>query len=326
MIPYRLDVLHMRHRLATLTLAFFAIAALPALAQKPRKPAPATPTASSPQVQDEEYGKLIHEYLQDSRITTELVDHMPVSATVPSPLKFLGRIPGKPGELTYAKDIQRYYEALAKSSPRARLWKMGQTEEGRDIVTLAIADEETLKNLDKYKEMLVKLGDPRKITTEQAKELFHTAKPIYWANSGIHSPETGGPEMLIELAFRLIVEETPFIQQIRNNVITFITPVLEVDGRERAVDAYYYSKKNPAAARQSLMMYWGKYVQHDNNRDGMGQYLKLTQAFTKGVLEWHPTVLHDLHEAQSYLYVSTGTGPYNVSLDPIADQRVVAAG
>ena len=50
----------------------------------------------------------------------------------------------------------------------------------------------------------------------------------------------------------------------------------------------------------------------------MGQYLKLTQNITKSVLEWHPTILHDLHEAQSYLYVSTGTGPYNNSLDPIA--------
>ena len=65
-------------------------------------------------------------------------------------------------------------------------------------------------------------------------------------------------------------------------------------------------------------MYWGKYVQHDNNRDGMGQYLKITKNFTQDVLEWHPTILHDLHEAQSYLYVSTGTGPYNISLDPIA--------
>ena len=65
-------------------------------------------------------------------------------------------------------------------------------------------------------------------------------------------------------------------------------------------------------------MYWGKYVQHDNNRDGMGQYLKITKNFTKGVLEWHPTILHDLHEAQSYLYVSTGTGPYNTALDAIA--------
>ncbi len=140
-----------------------------------------------------------------------------------------------------------------------------------------------------------KLGDPRKITEEQARELIHTAKPIYWINSGIHSPETGGPEMLIELAYRLIIEETPFIQQIRNNVITFITPVLEVDGREREVDTFYYGKETGKQAPP--LMYWGKYVQHDDNRDGMGQYLAMTKAFTKGVVEWHPTVLHDLHES-----------------------------
>jgi len=64
-------------------------------------------------------------------------------------------------------------------------------------------------------------------------------------------------------------------------------------------------------------MYWGKYVAHDNNRDGMGQYLKLTQNITRTLLEWHPTILHDLHEAQSYLYVSTGTGPITTRSDPI---------
>ena len=124
--------------------------------------------------------------------------------------------------------------------------------------------------------------------------------------------------MLIELAYRLIVEETPFIQEIRNNSIVLITPVIEVDGREREVDTYYYNKKS---GQRLPLMYWGKYVQHDNNRDGMGQFLKITKNFTKGVLEWHPTVLHDLHEAQSYLYVSTGTGPYNASLDPIASHE-----
>src|SRR5678815_662314 len=67
------------------------------------------------------------------------------------------------------------------------------------------------------------------------------------------------------------------------------------------------------------LMYWGKYVQHDNNRDGMGQYLELTKATTKAFLEWTPTVLHDLHEAQTYLYSSTGTGPYNLSLIHISE-------
>src|SRR5271167_2429856 len=301
---------------AFLLAAVLSIAPSYAQSKKAKPAAPPAPVAPAPQKLDEEYTKLIKQYLQDSRVTTELVDHMPASETVPSPLKFFGRIPGTPGELTYSKDINRYYEELARVSPRAKFWKVGQSEEGRDQVVLAIADEATIKSLDKYKGILAALTDPRKTTEEQAQEIIKSGKPIYWATSGIHSPETGGPEMLIELAYRLIVEETPFIQTIRNNAIVFITPVVEVDGREKAVDTWYYGKKT--GKPRPPLMYWGKYVQHDNNRDGMGQFLQLTQNLTKMFVEWHPTIGHDLHEAQSYLYISTGTGPYNNSLDPIA--------
>ncbi len=104
---------------ALLALALVCAAAPGAVAaSKKTKTAPAEAPA---QRIDEEYTKLIKQYLQDPRITTELVDHMPASDTVPSPLKFFGRIPGTPGELTYAKDINRYYEALAKASPRAQV-------------------------------------------------------------------------------------------------------------------------------------------------------------------------------------------------------------
>ncbi len=292
-----------------------SVCALSLILAGPPVAAQSASAKSAPQKNDEEYDKLIKQYLQDPRITTELVDHLPASNTVPTPLKFLGRIPGTPGELTYAKDIYRYYEALAKASPRAKFWKIGQTEEGRDQVILAISDEKTIRGLDKYKDMLAELGDPRKTSEERARQIIKTGKPIYWLTSGIHSPETGGPEMLIELAYRLIVEESPLVQNIRDNTIVFITPVVEVDGREKEVDTYYYGKKT--GKPRPPLMYWGKYVQHDNNRDGMGQYLKITQNITRSLLEWHPTILHDLHEAQSYLYVSTGTGPYNDSLDPI---------
>jgi Zinc carboxypeptidase len=305
------------HFAATVMIATSLAAGTVALkGQSARDPAPAAKTAPAQKL-DEEYTRLIKQYLQDPRITTELVDHMPASATVPSPLKFFGRIPGTPGELTYAKDIYRYYEALAKASPRVKYWKVGTTEEGRDIVLLAVADEATIKSIDKYRDMLGALTDPRKTTEAQAQQLLKTAKPIYYAISGMHSPETGGPEMLIELAYRLAVEETPFIRNIRNNVITLITPVIEVDGREAEVDTYYFNKKRQTGEARLPLMYWGKYVQHDNNRDGMGQFLKLTQAVTKETLEWHPTVMHDLHEAQTYLYASTGTGPYNNDIDPI---------
>jgi hypothetical protein len=277
----------------------------------------AQPKTPPPQKIDAEYTAKIKESLQDPRISTELVDHLPASDTVPTPLKFLGRYVGQPGELTYAKDIHRYYEQLAKVSPRARFWKIGTTEEGRDIVALAIADEMTIKNLEKYRDQLAALTDPRKTTDTQAQALIKSAKPIYYLTSGMHSPENGGPEMLIELAYRLIVEETPFIQNVRNNVITLITPVIEVDGREKQVDTYYFNKTRAQGDARLPLMYWGKYVQHDNNRDGMGQFLELTKAVTRVQLQWYPTIMHDLHEAQTYLYSSTGTGPYNDALDPI---------
>jgi hypothetical protein len=266
---------------------------------------------------DEEYTRKIKEYLQDPRITTELVDHLPASTTVPTPLKFLGRIVGTPGELTYAKDIHRYFDALDAASDRIKVWRIGKTEEGRDMVLLAVADEATIRDLDKYKDMLRQLTDARTTTEEKARELIGTAKPIYWLTSGMHSPENGGPEMLMELAYRLAVQETPFIQNIRNNVITFITPVIEVDGREKQVDTYYFNKKLAQGQTRLPLMYWGKYVAHDNNRDGMGQFLQLTRAVTRVQNEWKPTVMHDLHEASTYLYSSTGTGPYNEALDPI---------
>jgi hypothetical protein len=266
---------------------------------------------------DQEYTAKIREHLQDPRISTELVDHLPAHPTIPTPLKFFGRIVGTPGELTYAKDIHRYYEALDAASPRVKTWKIGTTEEGRDLYVLAVADEATIRDLEQYRGYLAELTDPRRTSDARAKELMKTAKPIYWVTTGLHSGETGGPEMVMELAYRLAVSDMPLIKNIRENMITFITPVLEVDGRERQVDTYYYNKTRPDGEARLPLMYWGKYVAHDNNRDGMGQFLALTRATNQFFLQWKPQVMHDLHESVSYLYTSTGTGPYNEWLDPI---------
>ena len=274
--------------------------------------------AQAVQKNDEEYTRRMKAILTDPRITTELVDHLPASDKVPTTLKFKGieRVVGQPGHLTYAADIHRYLKAVADAAPtRAKYWTIGRTEEGRDMVVLAIANEETIRNLDRYKGYLTELTDPRKTSESRARELMKLGKPIYYITSGMHSTETGGPEMLMEMAYRMVVEETPLIKSIRDNVITFITPVIEVDGREKVVDGCYFRAKNPGVNIPTP--YWGKYVAHDNNRDGMGQMLMLTKNVEKLGLEWHPTILHDLHEAQTLLYASTGTGPYNEQIDPI---------
>jgi hypothetical protein len=275
-------------------------------------------SARGGQAIDEEYTRLIAEHLQDDRITTELVDHLPASEAVPTPLDFHGRIVGTPGELTYAADIHRYLRAVADASPRATVFSIGRTEEGREMILMAIADEATIADLDAYKGYLAELTDPRTTSEIRARELINgQAKPVYWLTSGMHSTETGGPEMLQELAYRLVVQETEFIRDIRENLITVITPVIEVDGREKQVDTYYFNKDRPDGEARLPLMYWGKYVAHDNNRDAMGQMLALTKNVNATQLEWNATVMHDLHEAQNYLYTSTGTGPYNESFDAI---------
>ena len=65
-----------------------------------------------------------------------------------------------------------------------------------------------------------------------------------------------------------------------------------------------WKKKHPNDVAPN-MIYWGKYVAHDNNRDGLGMALALTRNMMKTFLEYHPTILHDLHESVPFLYTST---------------------
>ena len=272
--------------------------------------------APPPQKLDEAYTAKIREYTTEKFFLTELVDHLPASDRVPTPAMVLGYPVGTPDKLTYSKDIYAYLRALDAASPRVRVFSMGRTEEGREMLLVAISDEANLAHLDRYREITARLADPRRLSDADAKQLIAEGLPMYWATGSIHSPETGSPEMLMELAYRLAVEQTPFIEAIRKNLIVLITPILEVDGHDRQVDVYNYRKANPKKAAPNLI-YWGKYVAHDNNRDGMALALALSRHMMESFLEWHPTVLHDLHESVPFLYISTGMGPYNAWLDPI---------
>ena len=296
--------------LASVVTASLAVAKTPGQKKTPKTP------AAQPRL-DEAYSAKIKEYTTEPFFLTELVDHLPASDRVPSPEKVLGYVVGTPDKLTYTRDLYRYYRELEKSTPRVRVFTAPEhTEEGKEQLLVVVSDESNIAKLIRYKEITAKLADPRHLADSEAKQLVDEGKAFYWASGSIHSPETGSPEMLMELAYRLAVEDTPFIQAIRKNVIVMITPTLEVDGRDREVDVYNYRKANPGKAAPPLL-YWGKYVAHDNNRDGLGMALALSRNQMKTFLDYHPTVLHDLHESVPFLYTSTGTGPYNAWLDPI---------
>ena len=245
--------------------------------KKEPKPVPAPPKV------DEAYSAKIREYTTEPFFLTELVDHLPASDTVPTPQKVLGYIVGTPDKLTYTKDIYRYMRELEKASKRVKVFSIGLSEEGRDTLLVAVSDEANIAKLDRYQEITARLADPRKTPQPEAAKLIEEGLPFYWASGSIHSPETGSPEMLMELAYRLAVEESPLVQNIRKNSIVLITPASEVDGHDRQVDVYNYRKANPDKAAPNLV-YWGKYVAHDNNRDSMSMALALSRNMMNGFL------------------------------------------
>jgi hypothetical protein len=308
--------------LPLVVLAQEATAAEPAAPQKALTEADlatAKPGRSPSQPIDEEYTKKIKEYTTETFFLSPVVDYLPASKTVPTPKAILGDIAGAEGKLPRTKEIYDYMRLLEKSTPRVKVYSIGTTEEGRELIAVAVASDALMARLEKNRADLAKLADPRTIKMDDAAadEIAKRAAPVYYITGTIHSSEAGAPTALMELAYRLAVDDSPYIRNIREHVITVITPVVEPDGRDRMVDVYEWRKKHPEDTPPSNI-YPGHYVGHDNNRDSMGLTLKETQNVLRTLLDWKAQVLHDLHESGSFLYDNTvGNGPYNAWLDPI---------
>lgn len=282
-------------------------------------PSPDTPGRDPSQPIDEQYTRKIHEYTTEPFFLSPLVDYLPASRTVPTPQAVLGDIAGAKNNLPYSREVYAYMRLLEKSSPRVKVFSIGTTEEGREMIAVAVASDSLIANLDANRAKLARLADPRTIAMNdaEAERIAATTAPVYYITGTIHSTESGAPTALMELAYRLAVDESPYIRNIRDHLVTLITPIVEVDGRDRMVDLFKWHMAHPNDTYPNLL-YWGHYVAHDNNRDAMGMTLKLSENVLDAYVSQKAQVLHDLHESVPYLYDNTiGDGPYNAWLDPL---------
>src|ERR1700726_941719 len=256
----------------------------------------------------------------DAHFLSPWVSYLPQSSIAVSPRAFLGRIPGAPGEFVDSAKAYAYCRALAASSPRVRIFTIGRSEEGRDIMMLAVADEAGIRDLDRLKAATAALADPRRTDQAAAEQLIATSRPIYYFNAALHSDETGSTEAMLELAYRLAASETPMIQGIRSKLVVLINPVSNPDGRDKMVEWFYRylkGKTDRASLPRMSPPYWSKYAFVDINRDTHQQTHETTKAVHRMFYEWHPTVVHDLHEGLPLMMTWNGTGPYNPNIDPI---------
>jgi len=299
-------------RLKAAAYLFLALQVLP-------QPLPAA-AADSPDRPEPGSVEAIAAFTTDPRFVSRWVASVPDGGAVPSPSDMLGRINGAAGEMTRPEEILDYLKALAEASPRVQVEEIGRTEEGREILLVAVADDEGIRTLAELKAATAALADPRRTDPDRAEAIIARARPIYYINAGLHADETSAPEAVMELAYRLAVSEEPMIRRIRERVVVLINPVANPDGRAKMADWFYRYLKGGTEydelPRQSPP-YWGRYVFVDLNRDAHQQTQAETRAIYRMFWDWHPTVIHDLHESFALLQTWNGTGPYNPNLEPI---------
>src|SRR5262249_8999650 len=112
---------------------------------------------------DEEYTKKIKEYTTEKFFNSPLTDFLPASKNVPTPKAVLGDIAGAPGKLPYPEEVYRYMRMLEKASPRVKVYTIGKTEEGREMIAVAVSSEANIAAIETNRQRLAKLGDPRTI-------------------------------------------------------------------------------------------------------------------------------------------------------------------
>lgn len=251
----------------------------------------------------------------------------PVNKAVTTPIQFFGYeigedykiTPWQAHELTgegLRQGCVEYMRELERTSNRVRTFEYGATEMGKPMVLMVITAPENWARIDRLKEILTTLADPRQVgSDEMAQALAAEGKPVYWLAGSIHSSERTSTEVLLRLGYKLAAYNDDWTRNIVDNLIVILETSISPDGVDLVTDWYYDYLGTEWDGTRPPSYNW--YVGHDNNRDFLGLALAESQNNVRMRFEWNPTVYHDLHEAMTMLYMSPGPDPTNEAVNGI---------
>ena len=263
------------------------------------------------------------------RAALALVSCISLFAAVPSPETHFGHAMGADRKVLDWSKVVSYFELLSKNSDRLRLDELGKTTEGRPFVVATIAAPETLRNLDRYRYIQSKLADPRATDEAEAAKLIREGKTVVLITCSIHSTEVASTSTAIQMAYKLLTEDTPKLQAILQNTIFLLVPSLNPDGVDLVTQWYRKTLGTPYEGTGPPELYQ-KYVGHDNNRD----WYIFSQAETRLAISkihnvWHPQIVYDVHQQGAYsarMFVPPWMDPIDPNIDPIIAQLCNAIG
>jgi hypothetical protein len=244
---------------------------------------------------------------------------------IPTPASHFGHEIGVDRKLLDWDKVVSYFRALERSSDKIRVEELGKTIEGRPFIAATIAEPETLRSLDRYREVQRRLADPRSTSEAEAESFIARGKTVVLLTCSIHSTEVASTHTAVEFAYRLLTEDKPRYRAILHNTILLLVPSLNPDGVDIVTRWYRRTLGTPYEGTSPPELYH-RYVGHDNNRD----WYMFTQPETRMTVSklhnvWHPQIVYDVHQQGQYasrIFVPPWLDPVEPNVDAILAQEM----
>ena len=243
------------------------------------------------------------------------------AGALPTPEQFIGFPVGADRKLVRWDRILEYMQAAADASDRVQMRELGKTSGGQPFVLLEVSAAETLKNVDRYKQLERKLYFQGGAPTERERdEIFRQGKAVVIVTCSVHGNEIGATQMALELVHRLATEDSPLVRKILDNVILLLVPSANPDGQIAVTD---WSNQNLGTPYENspLPVLYHPYAGHDSNRDMYMLTQKESQYLAEVVWrDWLPSIWLDEHQMGSTgprMFVMPAADPINPNVHPL---------
>jgi hypothetical protein len=248
---------------------------------------------------------------------------------IPSPKEHFGFNIGDNYMLATFTQTEAYFKRIASVSDRVKLVDIGVTEEGRTQYMMIVSSPENIKNLNRYKDISVKLAHAENMTDKEALALASEGKAVVWIDGGLHATETVGIHQLIETMWRFVSSNDPETLRILDDVIILFVHA-NPDGQELVSNWYMRNADTLKRSFSQLPRLYQKYVGHDNNRDFLLMNMKETRNMSRQLyIEWMPQIIYNHHQAGPAGSVVAGPpyrDPFNYFINPLTITSIDAVG
>ncbi|GAA4399490.1 M14 family metallopeptidase [Nibrella viscosa] len=238
----------------------------------------------------------------------------PLNPAIPTPEQFLGYPIGT--HMTRYDKIVEYFRELDRLSDRVSVEVIGQTYEHRPLIMASFTAPTNYARLENI----------RQANLSRATQPGNDEMPlVIQIGANVHGNEPSGGESTMLTAYYLTASESEETKKWLNDMVVFVEPILNPDGRDRFANWANMHKGSPFVAdpldREHNEIWPGGRMNHywfDPNRDWFLCAHPEAQAHVQWFHRWMPYVVVDHHEmgTNATFYFDPGKASSNNPLVP----------